>query len=193
MTPTSVIPTTEPASPQDRPRRPSSKPSPVAWIPTAEIDYREWASVGRRLGGIGRCSQWWIGDWVRYGSARWGERYAVAARITGYDAHSLRNMVWISSRFEPSRRRDNLTWSHHASLATLEPYEQDRWLDRAAAERLSVSDLRIELRSTREGGGDRSTSAGEIELSEPARTVLITCPQCGLEISTHVNGEEDGQ
>lgn len=182
---------TEPANPRDRRSRLSSSSSPVAWIPAGEIDYRGWAAVGRRLGGIGRCSQWWIGDWVRYGSTRWGERYAVAARITGYDAHSLRNMVWISSRFEPSRRRDNLTWSHHASVATLEPYEQDRWLDRAVAQRLSVSDLRIELRSIREGDTDPEKGADEIGLSKAEKAILITCPQCGLQISTPTN--EDGQ
>jgi hypothetical protein len=193
MASASVIPATEPANPRDGHERPS-KPSPVAWIPAGEIDYREWASVGRRLGGIGRCSQWWIGDWVRYGSARWGERYAVAARITGYDAHSLRNMVWISSRFGPSRRRDNLTWSHHASVATLEPDAQDEWLDRAVVERLSVSDLRIELRSIRESDTGDSKSADALEPPETAGPIFITCPQCGLEISTHVEeGEGEGR
>jgi len=115
----------------------------------------------------------------------------VAARITGYDAHSLRNMVWISSRFEPSRRRDNLTWSHHASVATLDPDAQNEWLDRAVADRLSVSDLRIELRSARENGADSSKSDGALESPETARAVFITCPQCGLEISTHASDEEE--
>lgn len=172
--------TSKPANPGDRRPR-SSGLNAVAWIPGGEIDYREWALVGRRLGGIGRCSQWWIGDWVRYGSARWGERYTVAARITGYDAHSLRNMVWISSRFEPSRRRDNLTWSHHASVAMLEPGEQDRWLDRALVERLSVSDLRVELRAMRQGGID--ATKGTERDPPPDRAISVTCPQCGLEIS----------
>lgn len=187
MSAASALPVNEPANARARRSRSPSSPSLVAWIPSSEIDYREWAAVGQRLGGIGRCSQWWIGDWVRYGSARWGERYAVAARITGYDAHSLRNMVWISSRFEPSRRRDNLTWSHHASVATLEPYEQDRWLDRAATEKFSVSDLRVELRSTRQSDTDDPEDAGGLRSAE--KTTFITCPQCGLEIGTPTHGD----
>lgn len=156
--------------------------APVAWTPGNKLDYAEWASVGRRLGGLSRCSQWWIGDWVRYGSARWGERYATAARITGYDAHSLRNMVWVCSRFDPSRRRDNLTWSHHASVATLNPPEQDDWLDRAADERLSVSDLRTELRSARRQGA-LPPSPGDSSSTHAPRTVAtadtVICPRCG--------------
>ncbi|MFZ2113862.1 MAG: hypothetical protein WAU77_09040 [Solirubrobacteraceae bacterium] len=75
-------------------------------------------------------------------------------------------------------------------MATLEPDVQDQWLDRAVAERLSVSDLRIELRSTRESGADGSKGADVLEPPETARPLFITCPQCGLEISTHVKEEE---
>lgn len=156
----------------------------VAWIPSREIERAEWVAVGRRLGGIVRCSQWWIGDWVSYGSARWGEKYTVAARITGYDVRSLRNMVWVASRFEPSRRRDDLTWSHHASVATLEIDKQDRWLERASLQKLSVLDLRVEIRSARQGlGGASSTVSRTHGLSW---TSVIKCPKCGLEINAQL-------
>jgi hypothetical protein len=158
----------------------SQRLNSVAWIPGRDLHHGEWTAIGKRLGGLVRCSQWWIGDWVRYGSARWGERYIVAARITGYDVDSLRNMVWISSRFHPSRRRNDLTWSHHASLATLEPDEQDVWLDRAIEERLSVADLRIELRAARRG--DRGLAADGRGLQGDRKVDGITCPRCGLEI-----------
>jgi hypothetical protein len=44
-----------------------------------------------------RGSRWWIGDWLLYGSARWGERYVEASRVTGYEPKSLRNMRYVSS------------------------------------------------------------------------------------------------
>jgi hypothetical protein len=177
-----TTPTLTAGVPRSANPKPSTGLNAVAWIPGREIEQSEWAAVGRRLGGIVRCSQWWIGDWVRYGSTRWGERYIVAARITGYDVDSLRNMVWIASRFEPSRRRDNLTWSHHASLATFEPDEQDRWLDRAAAEKLSVADLRVELRAARRSDKNMSDVTGGPQA--PGKAPVITCPRCGLEIAT---------
>jgi hypothetical protein len=123
-----------------------------------------------------RGSPWWIGDWLLYGSARWGERYVEASRVTGYDPKSLRNMRYVSSRFDMSLRRDHLAWSHHALLAGLDPDAQGYWLDRASSDRLSVEDLRLELRAARRcmSSVERPSSPGV-----PARTRVVLCPNCG--------------
>jgi hypothetical protein len=143
----------------------------VAWAPSRAIEYAEWASMGRRLGGITRCSQWWLGDWIRYGNARYGEKYARAAALTGYDVQSLRNMAYVASSFgDPSRRRDRLSWSHHECLASLSADQQDRWLDRSEAERLSVADLRLELRGRRRRRTCELDAAG------------LVCPTCGQSV-----------
>jgi len=144
-------------------------------MPQADLAHSEWLATGRRLGAIGRCSQWWIGDWIRYGTAKWGEKYAEAARVTGYDVASLRNMAWVASRFDLSLRSDKLTWSHHVLLAPLEPDEQRRWLQRAAEERLSVADLRVELRALREGDREPSTAAAATGRGDAD----LVCPHCG--------------
>lgn len=156
-------------------KRPSGAISKVAWVPQEKMEHAEWIAAGRRLGAIGRCSQWWIGDWIRYGNAKWGEKYVEAARVTGYDVASLRNMAWVASRFDLSLRNDTLTWSHHVLLAPLEPEEQRRWLQRATEERFSVADLRIELRARRERGG-----RGEVGADEEVHSAgVMVCPQCG--------------
>jgi hypothetical protein len=149
--------------------------SKIAWVPQRDLDHTAWVATGRRLGTIGRCSQWWIGDWVRYGTARWGEKYAEAARVTGYDVASLRNMAWVASRFDLSLRNDKLTWSHHVLLAPLEPEEQREWLRRASDERLSVADLRLELRALRQGEGEPQETPANGGSSDE----VAVCPHCG--------------
>jgi hypothetical protein len=144
------------------------------------MDHPEWIAAGRRLGGISRCNQWWLGDWLRYGTAKWGEKYVEAARITGYDVRSLANMASIAASFDLSRRRDNLTWSHHAAVAGLTSGEQEKWLDLAATQRLSVQDLRIELRSAEKKRGATNEREPAVPLEHTAE---ITCPQCGYRIS----------
>jgi len=127
---------------------------------------------------MSRVSNWWVGDWLQYGAARWGEKYAEAARITGYDVKTLRNIAYVARRFDLSRRRDKLTWSHHAEVAVLDHEEQDRWLDRVVADRLSVADLRIELRRTQRG--DKAATCDESEqhqADEPPSSLV--CPHCG--------------
>jgi hypothetical protein len=148
--------------------------SKTAWIPEEEMEHAEWIVAGRRLGAIGRCSQWWVGDWIRYGNAQWGEKYVEAARVTGYDVASLRNMAWVASRFDLSLRSDELTWSHHVLLAPLVDGEQRFWLKRAAEERFSVADLRLELKRLR--SKDDPPDRVESGTSEPSAMV---CPRCG--------------
>jgi hypothetical protein len=159
--------------------RPVEAPSEVAWIPGKDIDVHKWVRAGQRLGAMTRCSQWWLGDWVRYGAVRWGEKYKEASRITGYDIQSLRNIAYVAGRVEVSRRRDNLTWSHHAEVSALAPEEQDRWLDLAESQKMSVSDLRIELRSA------RRVERRSAEHLEPAKADgrTVVCPECQHEFA----------
>ncbi|HKT84229.1 MAG TPA: hypothetical protein VJQ84_10375 [Solirubrobacterales bacterium] len=157
-------------------RRTTSAISKVAWIPPEDLGQAEWLSSGRRLGTIGRCSQWWIGDWIRYGNARWGEKYTEAARVTGYDVASLRNMAWVAAQFDLSLRSDKLSWSHHVLLAPLAAEDQRRWIERAEEQRLSVADLRLELRASGYGReGEKAVAADEGEAAREAEV----CPHCG--------------
>lgn len=168
--------------------------SPVAWKPQQGLEFAEWLHQGKRLGSIGRGVAWWIGDWVSYGNAKFGEKYSRAARVTGYDVQSLMNMAYVASRFEFSRRKETLSWSHHAELAALEPDEQDRWLVFADERHLSVRGLRDELRAwrSRRGAGKngKATSRGRTTAKTVAAQVSTearfeadpVCPRCGYHL-----------
>jgi hypothetical protein len=164
--------------PKPEPRS-SSGISKVAWVPQGDLRQSEWLATGRKLGVIGRCSQWWIGDWIRYGTARWGEKYVEAARVTGYDVASLRNMAWVAAQFDLSLRSDKLSWSHHVLLAPLSAEEQRHWIEKATEERLSVADLKLELRA-RGRGARRGKAAASAESEARGEDV---CPHCGHRLS----------
>lgn len=154
--------------------------TPVSWEASGRLDLADWVAVGRRLGSMGRGIGWWIGDWINYGNAAYGERYVPASRVTGYDVQTLANMAYVASRFETSRRREVLSWSHHAELSALEEDEQEAWLDRVERDRLSVRCLRIELRGmrARDRGESRQLASGERTTVYDA-LAEVTCPNCG--------------
>jgi hypothetical protein len=139
----------------------------------------EWVAQGRRLGMVGRHVGWWIGDWLRYGNAAYGERYSRAAKVTGYDTQTLMNMVYVATQVDVSRRCKALSWSHHAEVAALAQDDQQRWLTRAEEARLSVRDLREEIRRQRRQICLTDADEGRDDAGADREAGAITCPGCG--------------
>lgn len=106
-----------------------------------ELTYGEWESVGFELAKVGKAMQWWIGDWARIG-AKYGSAYQPAIDATGMAYQTVLNFTSICKSFEFSRRRENLSFKHHAEVQALEPERQDELLDQAEKERWSCAKLR---------------------------------------------------
>lgn len=161
----------------------------TSWLPYHELRLSDWVEHGRALGIIGRGVGWWIGDWLRYGNMKFGERYVRAQRITGYDVQTLMNMVYVATAYEPEQRRSSLSWSHHAELAALPPDDRERWLDLAESNRHSVRCLREELRRERRlvavEAAPELTAPVEVEADAgaPGDVYELHCPQCGCRIA----------
>jgi hypothetical protein len=163
----------------------------VAWIPDGDLELADWTRAGQRLGVLIRCSPWWLGDWIRYGNTKFGEKYSRASVITGYDPQTLMNMVYVASRFDKiSRRREILSWSHHEAVASLDPETQDRWLDEAIEHKMSVADLRLELRSSQRGRGDRPE--GDANDADQREGVSVSCPHCGRPVPRSLFESREG-
>jgi len=116
----------------------------------ASLSFERWQALGRRIGSVANASSWWLGDWAFYGEGSYGEKYKQAIAVTGLDYQTLRNYAWVAGRFDLSRRRDKLSFGHHAELAALAEHQQDEWLDQAERSRWSRSELRSRLRSEKQ-------------------------------------------
>ncbi len=113
------------------------------------LSYESWEAAGTMLRTIDGGVQWWLGDWLNYGEAAYGEKYSQALSETDYAYQTLMNAAYVSSRFDISRRRENLSFSHHADVAALEPALQDKWLAHAEQHKLSQKAFRAALREAR--------------------------------------------
>ena len=87
-------------------------------------------------------------------------RYREAVERTGLDYQTLRNYARIARRFEVSRRRETLSFGHHAELASLSEPEQDFWLRKAEQFSWSTSRLRREVRASLRERNDDQDRAG---------------------------------
>jgi site-specific DNA-methyltransferase (adenine-specific) len=116
---------------------------------TGEPTYDEWAAVGETLKFLESSIQFALGDWLRYGERKWGEKYAQVSEETGRSEGTLRNYVSVANSVDLSLRNDKLTFDHHRFVAPLrlqdgapDVEKQRHYLDLAAKQELPASKLR---------------------------------------------------
>lgn len=105
----------------------------------------EWWRVGKAIFKIETASQWLIGDWIRYGEARFNKSIYEVAELLKRDPKTLQNWSWVCSKFPISRRREKLFFSHHEAVAKRPVEQQDLILDAAAAEGWSLREMRQQI------------------------------------------------
>lgn len=134
----------------------------------AGLAFDRWQAIGRRIGDVADSSTWWLADWAAYGEGTYGEKYRHAIAVTGFGYQTLRNYAWVARRFDVSRRRDELSFAHHAEVAALDEDEREEWLDRAQRDNWSRNELRAQLR--RALGGRPGANLEQVSLAvDPER------------------------
>jgi len=112
------------------------------------LSFEAWRLLGAGLATGYDASCWSLGDWASFGRARYGRFYRDALFATGLDRATLGEYAAVARRFAPSRRRDDLTFRHHAEVWTVADDDvQDAWLAAAAARRWSWKELHRRLRA----------------------------------------------
>lgn len=110
--------------------------SETAWRPPNDMTEDEWLIAGMVFGRLDRAVQWWIGDWWAFGEHRYGDRRAAVEGPdwTGPSFQTCMNAATVCRAFGTSRRREVLSFKHHAEVAALPAHTADRLLDSAVRE-----------------------------------------------------------
>lgn len=116
-----------------------------------DLSVEQWREAGLEISRMRGITQWWIGDWWAFGEHRYGDRKAI---VEGEDwegplYETCKKMGVVSVAFERFRRRNLLTFNHHAELASLPHDWQDKLLDEAESGQLSVMALRQRVKEVR--------------------------------------------
>lgn len=121
---------------------------------------RSWERIGASLRELTNSSAWWLADWLIFGETAYGwRRYREAVERTGLDYQTLRNYAWVARRFEHHRRRDSLSFAHHAEVTRMSAPEQDYWLRQAERLKWSRNELRRSVRASLAEQTDRAAAA----------------------------------
>lgn len=122
--------------------------TPTGLVISGRPSYAAWEAVGKKLQYVHGAVHWWLGDWINEGEMRFGETYAQAIEDSPFTYGTLANDKFIAQQIECSRRREKLSFAHHAEVAKLAPDEQDFWLDQAEANSWTRQQLRQAIRDS---------------------------------------------
>lgn len=99
----------------------------TGWQLPPTITREQWISAGAALSKIEQSKQWWQGDW--WNSCQWGDGRDACEEI-GVEYQTAQDCGMVCRSFEFSRRRENLTFTHHREVCAIEdPATRDRFLD----------------------------------------------------------------
>lgn len=122
-----------------------------------DVSKEEWMDVFKALKQVEGCVQFWIGDCLAYRQQKWG-MYDDIADETGMAKQTLKDTKWVSENVKSSLRKDNLSFNHHKEVASLPPEKQELFLNMAVENKLSVRDLRNEIKKEKRNDEARHQS-----------------------------------
>jgi len=103
----------------------------TGWELPEDMAEAEWEAAGVILAKIDRGVGWWIGDWWAFGEKTYGKRKAATDKDgwKGPTFQACADCGMVSRKFETSRRREVLGFTHHREVAALDPATADKLLD----------------------------------------------------------------
>ena len=148
-----------------------------------EIIIGELVKLARKTNGEHLTTLVWICDAMASQPKPKRGQLASIAEAAGVSAGTLRNVKMVCSRIIPSRRRDELSWSHHMEVGLATDNDQliTDWLDQAVQDDLSVRDLRkrirtsLKLKTSPKPAPDRTVASFKVlrELNATVRSIKL--------------------
>jgi len=112
-----------------------------------DLSLSDFTELCWTLGRFHEAVRFAIGDAIIQGEKLYGEEAFQAFESLNLSEEARREYLRVADRVPRSRRRRDLSWSHHRAVAALDPPEQKEWLKRASEEGMSHAEMRDALRN----------------------------------------------
>lgn len=156
----------------------------IGWRLDKRTSFDSWSELGQMLQTLNVSLPWWIGDWCEFGNGKYGEKYAQAIKDTGYAQQTLANYAFVCRAIPIERRREELSFTHHQEVASLQSSEQDQMLAWAVENRASAKGLRDHVaeitgksRQTRTDGRDSVSGDGAVPEARNVSNGPVAAPE----------------
>lgn len=134
----------------------------------SDLTREEWLAIGEQFSHAHREIPWLIADWALYGLDRFHDANVAMADVLGHvSPDRIASFIHVGSRFEPERRRLDLSFTHHEEVASLPARIADDLLAAAAEARSSTRELRAAARDATRRIRGRAIEAASTQTDEP--------------------------
>ena len=116
--------------------------TPLGVVIHGQPTYDAWEIMVKQVLYVRAVLPWCIGDLLNFGESHYGEKYAQAVEVTGHEYQTLANYASVCRRVPIERRQAELSFSHHALVASRAPEEQVQLLHTAWDEYMTTAQLR---------------------------------------------------
>lgn len=113
-----------------------------------DTPFEVWGSLTARLIRAHKRLEFALADAINFGR-RYGERYAHWVHESQLSDSSLHTLAYVGRRIESCRRRQDISFAHHAEVASLPPKMQDALLDLASENGWKRDEVRKAARQAR--------------------------------------------
>jgi hypothetical protein len=110
-----------------------------------DLPYSQFEALCTLLGRMHEAVRFAIGDAILFGEKLYGEEAYQALEALNISEKARWEYMRVAVRVPRSRRRADLSWSHHRAVAALPPPEQKQWLKAASDQGMSHHALREAL------------------------------------------------
>ena len=119
------------------------QPTGIRWLSQPSLD--QYLALGDLLFKADQAYQWAIGDALVYGEDHFGEEWTQIQAQFRMSEGRMQSLASVARKIPRSRRRKNLTFTHHQEIAGKvdAPEQQKEWLDKAHG--MTVTELRADL------------------------------------------------
>ena len=116
--------------------------TPLGVVIHGDPSYDVWEVMVKQVLYVRAVLPWVLGDLLNFGESHYGEKYAQAIEVTGHEYQTLANYASVCRRVPMERRQAELSFSHHALVASQAPEEQTRLLYDAWDQYMTTAQLR---------------------------------------------------
>lgn len=109
----------------------------------------EWQDIGAVIKSLDSSISWIVGDWAVHANKQWGLTALQIAEMFSYEQSTIETYISVCTAIHGMIRNHTVSFGHHRLVAGLEVNQQQEYLQMAAKNNWTISQMRTAIKGNR--------------------------------------------